>query len=31
VALEEPGRGGRIELVVADGVVTATGGGELHL
>ncbi len=30
-ALDEPGRGGRIELVVADGVVTATGGGELRL
>ena len=30
-ALEEPGREGAIELVVRDGVVTATGGGELRL
>ena len=30
-ALDEPGRKGAIELVVQDGVVTATGGGELRL
>lgn len=30
-ALDEPGRRGTIELVVRDGVVTATGGGELRL
>ena len=30
-ALEAPGRGPVVELVVADGVVTATGGGELRL
>lgn len=30
-ALDAPGRGPVIELVVADGVVTATGGGELRL
>lgn len=30
-ALEEPGRKGAIELVVRDGGVTATGGGELRL
>ena len=30
-ALEAPGRKGTIELVVRDGVVTATGGGELRL
>ena len=30
-ALEAPGRGPAVELVVADGVVTATGGGELRL
>lgn len=30
-ALDEPGRKGAIELVVRDGVVTATGGGELRL
>jgi len=29
-ALEDPGRGPVVELVVADGVVTATGGGELR-
>ena len=29
-ALEAPGRGPVIELVVADGIVTATGGGELR-
>ena len=30
-ALDDPGRGGTIELVVGDGVVRATGGGELRL
>jgi two-component system, NtrC family, sensor kinase len=30
-ALDAPGRGPVIELVVADGLVTATGGGELRL
>ena len=30
-ALEAPGRGPVVELVVTDGVVTATGGGELRL
>lgn len=30
-ALGEPDRGGAIELVVGDGVVTATGGRELRL
>ena len=30
-ALDAPGRGPVVELVVADGVVTATGGGELRL
>lgn len=30
-ALASPGRGDRIELVVADGGVTATGGGALRL
>ena len=30
-ALDDPGRGSTIELVVGDGVVTATGGGELRL
>ena len=30
-ALDDPARGGTIELVVGDGVVTATGGGELRL
>ena len=30
-ALDAPGRGPAVELVVADGVVTATGGGELRL
>ena len=30
-ALADPGRGERVELVVGDGVVTATGGGELRL
>lgn len=30
-ALAAPGRGDRIELVVGDGCVTATGGGELRL
>ncbi len=29
-ALEAPGRGPVVELVVAEGVVTATGGGELR-
>jgi len=29
-ALDDPGRGPAVELVVADGVVTATGGGELR-
>ena len=29
-ALEAPGRGPVVELVVADGIVTATGGGELR-
>jgi signal transduction histidine kinase len=30
-ALDDPARGERVELVVADGVVTATGGGEVRL
>ena len=30
-ALDDPGRKGAIELVVGDGVVTVTGGGELRL
>jgi signal transduction histidine kinase len=30
-ALDHPDRGDRVELVVGDGVVTATGGGELRL
>jgi signal transduction histidine kinase len=30
-ALDDPGRGSTIELVVGDGVVTATGGRELRL
>lgn len=30
-ALDDPARGATIELVVGDGVVTATGGGELRL
>ena len=30
-ALDAPGRGPVVELVVAEGVVTATGGGELRL
>jgi signal transduction histidine kinase len=30
-ALDAPGRGPLVELVVADGIVTATGGGELRL
>lgn len=30
-ALDDPGRKGSIELVVGDGVVTVTGGGELRL
>ena len=30
-ALDAPGRGPTVELVVTDGVVTATGGGELRL
>ena len=30
-ALATPGRGDAIELVVTDGAVTATGGGELRL
>ena len=30
-ALAAPGRGPVVELVVTDGVVTATGGGELRL
>lgn len=30
-ALDDPARGPRVELVVADGVVRATGGGELAL
>jgi two-component system, NtrC family, sensor kinase len=30
-ALDAPGRGPVVELVVADGLVTATGGGELEL
>jgi len=30
-ALDAPGRGQVVELVVAEGVVTATGGGELRL
>ena len=30
-ALDAPGRGPVVELVVADGLVTATGGGELRL
>ena len=30
-ALAAPGRGETVELVVGDGVVTATGGGELRL
>jgi hypothetical protein len=30
-ALEAPGRGPVVELVVADGLVTVTGGGELRL
>ncbi|HWL32852.1 MAG TPA: hypothetical protein VNP89_04540 [Gaiellaceae bacterium] len=30
-ALDAPGRGPLVELVVADGLVTATGGGELRL
>lgn len=30
-ALDKPGRSGTIELVVGEGVVTATGGGELRL
>lgn len=30
-ALDDPARGATIELVVGDGVVTATGGGELKL
>lgn len=30
-ALADPGRGETIELVVGDGVVTATGGGEVRL
>jgi hypothetical protein len=29
-ALEAPGRGPVVELAVADGVVTATGGGEVR-
>lgn len=29
-ALDDPARGATIELVVGDGVVTATGGGELR-
>ena len=29
-ALDNPRRSGTIELVVGDGVVTATGGGELR-
>ncbi|MGH3071014.1 MAG: hypothetical protein ACRDNB_01935 [Gaiellaceae bacterium] len=30
-ALDDPARGSTIELVVGDGVVTVTGGGELRL
>lgn len=30
-ALDDPNRGSRVELVVRDGVVRATGGGELAL
>jgi hypothetical protein len=30
-ALDAPSRGPVVELVVGDGVVTATGGGELRL
>ena len=30
-ALDVPGRGTVVELVIGDGVVTATGGGELRL
>ena len=30
-ALDAPDRGPVVELVVGDGVVTATGGGELRL